>query len=79
MINPWKVHSARAVVAEIPKGLYQTYKVRLERNGAIVEGYDLPARFKVGDTVCIKASFSIVGDRYMVNSIRRAPNIKQSA
>ena len=72
MINPWKVHSARAVVAEIPKGLYQTYKVRLE-SGSLVEGYDLPKRFTVGDAVCIKASFSIMGDRYMINSIRKAP------
>ena len=73
MINPWKVHSARAVVAEIPKGLYQTYKVRLVHNGGLVEGYDLPARFRAGDEVCIRARFSIVSDRYMIDSIRKAP------
>ena len=72
MINPWKVHTARAVVSEIPKGLYQTYKVRLEHNNAIVEGYDLPSRFKVGDKVSIKASFSIMADRYMIQGIRKA-------
>lgn len=73
MINPWKVHSARATVFELPKGLYQTYKVKLDWNGAIVEGYDLPARFNVGDQVC---DFSITGQRYMIRSIRRAPALK---
>lgn len=75
MINPWKVHSARAVVAEIPKGLYQTYKVRVVATGAIVQGYDLPARFSVGEEVCIKASYSITGERYMIQSIRKAPRL----
>lgn len=73
MINPNQRHSARAVIHELPKGLYQTYKVRLVSNGAIVEGYDLPARFTVGDTVCIQASYSIVGERYIIRSIRKAP------
>ena len=72
MINPWKTHKARAVIAEIPRGLYQTYKVRLD-NGCIVEGYDLPARFSVGDAVCIEAQFSIMADKYMIRVIRRAP------
>ncbi len=72
MINPYKVHKARATVFEIPKGLYQTYKVKLDRNGAIVEGYDLPARFAVGDKVCIAADFSIVADKYMIRGIRKA-------
>ncbi len=73
MINPWKVNKARGVVFEIPKGLYQTYKVKLDWNGALVEGYDLPARFNVGDQVCIGAQFSIMSDKYMIQSIRRAP------
>ncbi len=74
MINPNRVHSARAVVSEIPKGLYQTYKVKLERTGAVVEGYDLPARFKLGDKVSIRAQFFITADKYMVikNGIRKA-------
>lgn len=72
MINPWKNHKARATVSEIPRGLYQTYKVKLA-NGHTVEGYDLPSRFKVGDSVCIQANYSIVAERYMINSIRSAP------
>lgn len=72
MINPNRQHTARATVIERPKGLYQTYKVRLEWNGAIVEGYDLPNRFKLGDTVCIRAQYSIMSERYLINRIRKA-------
>lgn len=78
MINPWTEHSARAVVVEVPKGLYQTYKVRVIATGGIVQGYDLPARFSVGDEVCIKASYSITGERYMIRSIRKAPRLAVS-
>lgn len=73
MINPNKVHSARAVVHAMPKGMYCTYSVRLEHNGALVEGYDIPARFSVGDLVCITASYSITGEKYLIQSIRKAP------
>lgn len=75
MINPNKVHTARAVISEIPKGLHQTYSVKLEWNGATVRGYDLPKRFKVGDRVSIKADYSITADQYMIRSIRKARSV----
>ena len=72
IINPNANHKARGVITDIPKGLYSMYTVTLE-NGGKVYGHDLPKRFKVGDKVCIQAMYSIVAEKYMINSIRKAP------
>lgn len=72
MINPNKVHKDKGIIISIPKGLYQTYQVKLIRNGAIIEGYDLPKRFKLNDKVNIQASYSIVVEQYLIRAIRKA-------
>lgn len=71
MINPNRVHRARATIIELPKSLYGTFKVKLAWNGAIVEGYDLPKGFKVGDVVNIQGQYSIMSQAYMVETVRK--------
>lgn len=70
MINPWRMYRSRAVIIDIPKGLYQEFSVKLQ-NGHILKGYDLPAGFKIGETVNIKAQWSVVADRYTVRTVRK--------
>lgn len=66
MINPNRVHRSRAVIT-----LIQHYKSEFRLpNGHIVRGFDLPAKFKVGDVVNIQASFNITLDCYCVKPVR---------
>ena len=70
MINPNRVHRAKAIV--INKG-HGYYTVRLD-NGHELTGYDLPDKIQVGDRVNIQASFSIMSDRYVVRAINNNPS-----
>lgn len=57
MINPSRVHRSRAVITSISLG-GGNFKVRVP-SGYEIQGWDLPSKFKVGETVNIQAQFSI--------------------
>jgi hypothetical protein len=78
MINPNRVHRAKAIVVEFSKSR-SSFKVRLTQNGALVEGFDLPKNVELGDLVNVQASYSIVLDRYIVKTVRKTASAKSKA
>jgi hypothetical protein len=68
VINPNRVHRAKAIVEEI--GPVQ-FRVRLIKNRAPIIGFDMPKGIQVGDLVNIQASFSITLDQYVVRTVRK--------
>lgn len=69
MINPNRIHRARATVSEIGHG-GMNFKVTLP-NGHKVSGWDLPAKFKLGEEVNIQAGYSICLDGYFIKTINK--------
>jgi hypothetical protein len=70
MINPSRVHRAKAVVTKLPRHENDTTEVIC--NGHKLEGWPkLPKGLVIGDTVNIQSNFSIMLDRYTINTIRK--------
>lgn len=76
MLDPWKTHRAKGILTEIKPGMYSTFVVALIKGGSI-EGYkewqgkDMIKGLKIGDVVNVQASWSITGDRYLIQSINK--------
>lgn len=70
MINPWRVHRARAVIHSI--GMIES-KVRLVKGGSVITAWTdtLPKNAVVGEAVNIQANFSITMDAYCCKTVRR--------
>lgn len=75
MINPSRVHRARAVIHSI--GTVES-KVRLVKNNAIITAWTdtLPKNALVGELVNIQANFSITMDAYCCKTVRRLRSTK---
>jgi len=72
MINPWRVHRSRATITDIQRD-GRCFTVTTPR-GHKIEGWDLPAKFKLGEEVNIQSNFSICLDRYTVKTVNKIRN-----
>lgn len=70
MINPNRIHRAKAIVA-ITNGR-KTIQVKTRP----VECFEDLSSFMVGEIVNIQASFSIALDRYVIRTVRKIKNRK---
>lgn len=65
MINPSRIHRAKAIVTRV---FYNTYEVTLA-NGSVIKGWDLPRGISLGDSVNVQCQYSICLDCYTVVTI----------
>lgn len=65
MINPWRVHRARAVIGKT------NGKTIVLVKGRPVECFEDLSKFEVGETVNVQASFSICLDQYVIKTVRK--------
>jgi hypothetical protein len=74
MINPWRVHRARATIIRED---WSYFYVQIAKSGGVIKAWrDDFKKFKVGDVVNIQATFSITSDSYYVKTMNK-PRVKK--
>ena len=74
MINPDRVHRAKAIVTKLPRFESDTFEVRILDTKHLITGWPRVIGTKlitVGDKVNIQAKFSIMLDCYTIKTISR--------